>query len=160
MAHSGFRHDFSKLHKFVQGLGDKRVVKIGILGDNVERKAKEADSDVTNAEIGLVHEFGSFTRGIPERSILRMPLHNKQDQVVKGASKGAEKLLAEGNKEQVLRNLGASALAVVDKAFDTRGYGNWPPDSPATVHAKGSSQVLVDRGELRRSISFEVADKQ
>lgn len=159
MGLSSFRADFSKLHKFVHGIEDNHVVKVGVLGEKVERENAEGGSDITNSEIAMVHEFGSITRNIPKRSMLRMPLHEKSAAIISEGSKGSKKLLAEGNSLQVLRNFGAAALAQIYKAFDTRGFGSWAPDEPGTVHAKGSSQVLVDRGELRRSLSFDVAEK-
>jgi len=44
----------------------------------------------------------------------------------------------------------------VKGAFLTRGYGEWLDITDATKEAKGSSQVLIDTGTLRNSISYVV----
>lgn len=38
-------------------------------------------------------------------------------------------------------------------AFDTGGFGQWAPLSPATLRAKGGGRILVDTGALRSSLT-------
>jgi hypothetical protein len=42
------------------------------------------------------------------------------------------------------------------EAFVTRGFGQWPDISQSTKEAKGSSQILIDTGTLRNSITYVV----
>lgn len=44
--------------------------------------------------------------------------------------------------------------AVVDR-IDSRGDGEWPPNSPATIARKGSDAPMIDTGQLRSSIRPE-----
>lgn len=89
------RINFKALDEFMKDLDRKYSIKVGIIGE----KAREIhpDSDLTNAELGAVHEFGAtinvtkkmrnylhsqglhlkkdtITIIIPTRSFLRMPL--------------------------------------------------------------------------------------
>ena len=52
--------------------------------------------------------------------------------------------------------IGTVAVNISKGAFTTRGYGEWPDITQATKDAKGSSQVLIDTGILRGSITYVV----
>ena len=169
-------YNLDKLHKFVKGIGQNMVVKVGILGD---KNARPTGAE-TNASIGLVHEMGSFKRHIPQRSFLRMPLFEKSAEIIKEASIGADKLLAEGNKLKLMERLGAACVGQIDEAFATKGFGEWTgkkANKKATIRAKlrrggfkgakleaamkmkDNDSPLIDTGELRRSISSKVEVK-
>ena len=53
---------------------------------------------------------------------------------------------------QLMRRLGDVGLEDIDKRFMTRGYGTWPPLSPATVARKGNDFVLIDTGAMFQSV--------
>ena len=52
--------------------------------------------------------------------------------------------------------LGASCVDAIQEAFDTHGFGEWQPNAPSTIKAKGSSSPLIDTGALRGKIVAEV----
>ena len=150
------KNDFTALNRFVRGLtGPAYIVKIGIMGE----KSARTKGAVTNAELGLVHELGSFKRGIPPRSFLRMPLHQKQNDILEEARQGMDKKLEKGDMVGVLKGLGVACENAVQDAFGSRGFGTWAPDKPATVARKGSDAPLIDRGELRKAITSKVERK-
>lgn len=88
------QYDFGKLKKVIKQMNESYVARVGIIG--AEAQAKHSDTDLTNAELGAIHEFGATInvtkkmRGfffkkygiqkskkpvvIPARSFLRMPL--------------------------------------------------------------------------------------
>lgn len=37
--------------------------------------------------------------------------------------------------------------------------GNWKPNEPGTIRAKGSSQPLIDSGDMRKYVAYEVREK-
>ncbi len=146
------KYDLDPLHKFVKGMNDKHRVRVGIFGGkNGRQKGAE-----TNASLGAIHEFGSISGGIPARSFLRMPIHNKKTEILKDASVGAGALLAQGNSLGVLKRLGIACENAVQMAFESRGFGTWKADALATVRRKRSSAPLIDTGQLRRSITSKV----
>lgn len=142
--------DFSKLEKFKQQL-ENRQVDIGILGNNQVR----GTSNLTNAIIGLEHEFGSITKKIPSRSFLRMPLFDKLNMdLIK--SSNITKYIMEGKLEIFLKMLGVLGENIVQTAFETSGFGKWKPLSIITILKKKSSKILIDTAQLRKSITSRI----
>lgn len=151
--------EWKKLLNCIKALKDGFPgVKVGILGDNIERQ----DGELNNAEIGFANEFGKMTGypKIPARSFIRMPLQTKLNDKIKEKKSlsGAEleKAMAEGKLEEFARKVGIVAEEVIQEAFSTNGFGQWAPNAPMTVELKGSSSPLIDTGQLRRSISSKV----
>lgn len=170
------KYDFTGLSNFVRLMdtSGQLVVKVGIFGNKnargitAEKKAgqtglrkviKGSKSTLTNAELGLIHELGSFARGIPRRSFLRMPISTKSKEILADAFKGAPELLAKGNIRGILARLGIACEKWIQIAFGTRGFGSWAPDRLATAIRKGSGEPLIDTAQLRRSIASQVGTK-
>ena len=141
-------------------------VKVGVLGGN-------HINGTSLASIAMLHEFGTQSRrtftykgkkikisGLPTRSFLRVPLKTK----VKTLSKMDEvdKLmmlegLKTGHVHFPVYRLGVKGVAIVQKAFDTRGYGQWPANiNEEYISLKGSDTPLIDTGILRNAIASEV----
>lgn len=146
----------------------KARVHVGVLRDHNARTA----GDSNNATIGLVHEFGSPTKNIPERSWLRMPLIVKLPDVI--AQAGPEfwrKLILEKGILKGLKGLGIAAEDSIQQAFETGGFGKWVPwskrygrkrelevralfgDIVGPVHP---GSLLIQTGELRQSVTSRV----
>lgn len=171
------KSDFNKLDAFIKGLKSGMVVDVGILGNKTARADLKAPVPhgtpgairvkgrsyaavktqyQTNAEIGFRHEFG---KGVPMRSFLRMPIFQYSEQILAGVKKaGALKKLAAGKMIQVLADIGIGCEAVILQAFESGGWGSWKANKPSTVRRKGSSQPLIDTGQLRRSIASAVVN--
>lgn len=163
--------NIDKLEEIRSALKSKYVTQVGILGNKTSRmqavttkagyhkKGKQA-SPMTNAEIGLIHEKGSFSRNIPRRSFLLMPLQQK--------AIGLNKLRAflwknftsgKINLKKAYALLGIGAENVIQKAFQTGGFGKWPDISQVTKDRKKSSAILIDTAQLRRAVSSRVVPR-
>lgn len=155
---SKVEYDFSKLNDFIKAVSDKSIVKVGILGSKTNRNDKDGK---TNAEIGAMHEFGSELNNILRRSFLRMPMHNRAEQIVNEAGKDAMELFVKGNPKQVLNNLGVACLGAIHDAFKTRGFGTWQALKRATIRQKiqHNPDPLINTRQLERSITFKVEEK-
>ena len=106
------------------------------------------------ATIGARHEYGA---GVPRRSFLRVPFTTKKDELTKVIAKQFADVFERGKSaEQALGLIGTVAVNISKGAFTSRGYGEWPDITQATKDAKGSSQVLIDTGILRGSITYVV----
>jgi hypothetical protein len=133
-------------------------VKVGILGDKNARRGEEQG----NAEIGYRNEFGSFTGKvkIPKRSFIIMPLKTRLAKELKKAKtlqgKAFENAVKTGTTDQFFKKIGVVAEKVIQDAFKTRGFGQWPENAPATIALKGSDSPLIDTAQLRKSITSEV----
>ncbi|WP_155826598.1 hypothetical protein [Laribacter hongkongensis] len=109
-----------------------------------------------NADVAIIHEMGVPERGIPERSFLRKTMLEKHQNHQELAAKVMRKVLA-GDMvvEHALELIGIAAAGDVQETIER---GDFAPLSPATIHRKGSSKALIDKGELRQSITSEVRD--
>ena len=57
--------------------------------------------------------------------------------------------------EKRLKATGMKAQNVV-RAWFVNPKNNWPPNSPATIAAKGSDRPLIDTAEMRKSITYVI----
>ena len=139
---------------------DKASVKIGVLGPNAESKPE--GSKISVAEIAAIHEFG--LGGMPERSFLRSYFDaNMADLLDKtkklmarviSAAVHSGKALPEGTQRQILATIGEYAKAKIQERIANNEIK--PPTSEKTNARKGSSVTLIDSGQLRSSVSYEV----
>ena len=127
-------------------------VAVGLPSEEVGGKVYSDGQTV--AQIGAQHESGA---GVPRRSFLRTPFDIKKDDLDRAIAKQFEDVFKRGkNADKALGLIGTVAVNVVKGAFLTRGYGEWPDITEDTKDAKGSSQVLIDTGTLRNSITYVV----
>jgi len=145
------KFDIGKLNKFAMALKKKYVSKVGILTDTARKDG------FGNVQLGAVHEFGSYSRNIPARSFLRVPLMGHGKDIIKDCADVALQAFVDGDPKKAYKVLGIAGEAVVQKAFETSGDGKWPGLKPATIARKGSSMPLIDTGSLRRSVTSAVA---
>lgn len=123
-------------------------VDVGILAG----EGKHEDSDLTVAQVGFFHEFGTVL--VPERSFIRSTINGKAKEIKKVAAAQYKKVLnGKITNEQGLGILGAFTAGLIQETFTSN---NWVPNSEATQRIKGSSTPLIDTGQLRQSISFKV----
>lgn len=162
MENKEIKLDFKNLDRIKKLLEatNTKYIKVGILSSTNARQ----DSELNNAEIGFIQEFGRMENPhIPARSFLRMPLREhlqkKLEKSKAFSEKSIEKAIQDGNAEYLVKQLGALAEQIILEAFETSGDGKWAPNAPYTIAMKGSSKPLIDTGELRKSITSKVVKK-
>ena len=149
---SEIKFDDSGLNKLIKSVvnDSNTSVKVGIIG---EKAGSRDDGEMSNAEIGFIHEFGNKTH--PMRSFLRFPILLKlKDKIEKNSvSKDGEI-----NFKFTMYQIGLLAESVIDEAFETRGFGLWKPSQKHHgIDEMGEFRsTLVDTSQLRDSISSEV----
>ncbi|MGP2977758.1 hypothetical protein ACTVLL_11495 [Serratia nevei] len=106
--------------------------------------------------IGAVQEFGSADGRVPERSFLRVPLRQNQDNIKKGFAALSRKVVkGEISAFQMLDQMGARAVGYCQEAIET---GISPANAPSTIKRKGSATPLIDKGILKNKITHVVED--
>lgn len=144
---------YDRIKKQLFRRGTSRLV-VGIL-------APEGQKDrggVTNAQLGAIHEFGAPRANIPERSFLRRTFDERQAEYERSLRSAIGKVVDRGGSLRLaLERLGARAAADVQ---NTIARGIPPPNAPRTVAKKGSSTPLIDTGQLRQSISYDVEERR
>lgn len=145
------------LEDFRRQIGDLYITRVGILGSHATRPSA---SGINNAELGLIQMFGSITKRIPPRDFLVMPIEMKKRELVKALGGAASReAFAKGDFKRIFDIMGVVAVGFIDEAFATGGFGMWAPNKPATIARKGSSAPLIDKAELRKSVSSDVVSK-
>lgn len=108
------------------------------------------------AEKAALNELGFVTaqgKVVPARSTIRNSIEH-----VDVFSKGAEKLkdFTPETARAAINEVGDSAVKAIEDSFSNKGYGTWKDNAPWTIRVKGRNDPMVDTGELRDSISYEV----
>ena len=109
------------------------------------------------ATLLALHVLGAPSRGIPQRDPLRPPLIANAQRYSDLLALGLKNALSDGTDPKlVYEKIGIVATNDVKDYFIT---GNFKALSEKTIKAKGSSKPLIDSGEMRNSISYEVRNK-
>lgn len=115
------------------------------------------EGGINMATLLALHVLGAPSRGIPQRDPLRPPLIANAQRYSDLLAIGLKNALANGTDPKlVYEKIGIVAANDVKDYFIT---GNFKALSEKTIKAKGSSKPLLDTGELRNSISYEVRNK-
>jgi phage gpG-like protein len=139
----------------VQGL----LERIAELGEpkvyiGIPSSANPRQGAANNATIAAVHELGAPSRGIPARPFLIPTMQNNADKYTTLMAQGFRNALQDKEKAaEVYEKIGLVASS------DVKDYivsGQFVPLKESTIDRKGSSKPLIDSGELRNSISYEV----
>lgn len=175
-----------KMKKIAKMLSKNYSVKIGILAENNKPISENmdlagigavqeygADIKITPKMAAYLHfkakELGlpqKQSKGdgyvhIPARSWLYEPIKNPEFRKLIYEFIGDEELFQEYADKDIMKQLanliGEAGLLQIQRAFDNSGInGEWAQNSPLTVAKKGSSKPLIDNGDLRGSITYEV----
>lgn len=142
--------DFSRLENLLKDLGVDHSVDVGVFKD-----AKTPDGESV-AQYGAANEFGVIEKRIPERSFIRMPLEEKQDDIAEYVDGRAQEHLEGGEVSAIFEDIGIAAQSKIQEAFDTEGFGTWAPNAEITIALKKSDTPLIDKGLLRKAVTYEV----
>lgn len=133
-------------------------------------------SDLTNAEIGYIHEKGSPARNIPARPFLEPGVRAAQEQIEKQL-RAAGAAALEGNSAGVKSCLEKAGLIAQNSVRAQFVDNDWAPlaestlnrrpvtardgDGKPTKHGKsrqerGAINPLLDKGELRKAVTYVV----
>lgn len=127
-------------------------VKVGVLASTPPR---ESEDDPSMVVVATANEFG--TDRIPERSFIRSTVESRKadiDQLL--AAVGERVAGLKLTPERGMEIVGQRVRDMIRKRIvdlDT------PPNAPITIERKGSSNPLIDTGQLRQAISYEVVGK-
>lgn len=147
--------DFSGLEKLVAKLKEKHFVEVGYF--------KEAKAPDGSSVAGYMapNEFGAIIgkKKIPKRSSIRMPLQVKSKKIQNYVYLKAKKHLEAGDILAIFEDIGIAAESVIQEAFDTRGFGTWPPNAEMTIALKGSDAPLIDKGLARKAVTYRTDKK-
>lgn len=125
-------------------------IEIGVLGEG-KGGAEHKDSEVTVVDIANFHEFG--TSRAPERSFIRASFDiNKSDYMNRTEKLLGSVMSLETSPDIMYETLGQYIVGQTQEYLTNLSS---PPNSPITIMLKGSSNPLIDKGQLRSSIEWK-----
>ena len=135
-----------EIEKLAKSLKGPNKVKVGL-----PKGSNDYPDGTSVIMVGAVHEFGSPSRGVPERSYLRTTIVENRKKY-KAMFKKLGKQIVDGKitTKKALGLLGQKVQDDVKQKIETI-------DSPPLVSRDGNP--LIDTGHLRRSIIFEVGEE-
>lgn len=143
---------FDKYKKAIEELNSNQI-RVGMF-------AKVGDKVLTKA---IVNEFGTTKAGknnnivIPERSFIRST-YNKQYKKVGERFNQIFVSISKGNYN-IIPKLKLIGLEQETETKKTITDMKTPANAPSTIAKKGSSNPLIDTGEMRSKVSHEVKNK-
>lgn len=147
---------FAQWLSAVREIGRSEVA-IGLL--SAKAAASHGDG-VTNVDVGTWMEFGTLTPDgrvhVPARPFLRSTLDTRKPKILQfAATRIRRSLQGKATPATALGEIGAFVVGQVQ----TRIASNDPPFTAladSTTERKGSTKPLIDSGQLRSSITYEV----
>lgn len=127
----------------------KKTLAVGVLPS----AGKDKDTGADLVDIATWNEYG--TSRIPERPFMRIAESKNSESWLKLAEGVAEKIV-EGkfSEEQGMELIGNRMVGDIQKVIGDKSQ--LAPNAPSTIKRKKSDAPLIDTGNLRQSISFEV----
>lgn len=142
-----------KFLKELQELSQMQV-RVGFQrGKKHKGKGKRAGADLV--DIALYNELGTDT--IPSRPFLAQTV-DQQGETIKQASAELIVQVVEGKMKgkQALKNIGVLVKGAVQQQMVE---GEFVPNAPSTIQRKGSDKPLIDTGQLRQGVSYQICRK-
>lgn len=132
-----------RIKKLLKDLADDEVVRVGF--------PKGTSSMVLNKAVW--NEFGT-SRGIPERPFMRNAINNNKDVYARLIKNWARDIIrGEITMEMALNRLGLKAVGDIQKEIVALRS---PPNAPSTIEKKGSSNPLINTGEMRQKVTHKL----
>jgi len=122
-----------------------RQVEVGFPGEKVEGGIIER---------AIYNEFG--TERIPERPFFRNAVRQNRTKYREGMKIAARKLLAgQETLRGALSKLGIMAQGDIQEEITNLRD---PPNTESTIERKGSSNPLIDTGEMRQAVTWRIRE--
>lgn len=142
------------------------VVTIGVHGDSPSYVRGQGEP-ATGPQVAAFNEFGTLDMygisepnngrvGVPERSFIRSTVDAQQSKYRKVIEVlFRQVLMGEQSKRKALGIIGAAVKADIQQKIVTLRD---PPNAERTIEAKGSSNPLINDGQLKNSITWRVRE--
>lgn len=110
--------------------------------------------DPEKAKIAAYNEYGTST--IPARPFLTTALAENRGEITKKTREVFVGAIKGGDLNSLSEGLGEDLAEMVKNSIQN---GGWAPNAPSTIAKKGSSQPLIDTGEMMESVSYRITKR-
>ena len=106
-----------------------------------------------------IQSHGSPLWQSPPRPVLEPAIENDKEEIA-GYLKQAIKFALDGDNENSQKQLEQAGQEGqnASRAWFTNSENGWAPNSPETIERKGSSNPLINTGEMRKAITYIVKE--
>lgn len=148
-----------RIMRDLRALKDRPYVKVGVLAASGNHSNEDGTkSDMSVADIATVHEYGSSDGRVPERSFIRTTMDENEAALLALTARVKKDVILNGAPVlAALSKIGVIIRGLIQKKIAS-GDSDWPELAQSTIDAKGSSKPLIDTGQLRQSINYEVVE--
>ncbi len=123
-----------------------------------EMQEEVEQSSYSHAYEMYVHEHGSPLWHSPPRPVLEPAIENSKELIAEQLKKAMQVALDGKDPLSQLQKAGMLGQNAARDWF-TNPKNGWEPNSPLTIKLKGSSNPLIDTGEMRKAITYVVKEK-
>ena len=141
---------------------DKNQVLVGVPAANASRQA-EKGSEISNAAIGYISQFGSPPQNIPARPWLDVGVKDVQNGITQQFQKAGEAAL-DGKSDVALKRFHAAGIIAVS-GVKARINSNIPPPLAASTLASrrrrghSGTRTLIETAQFRNSVTHILREK-
>lgn len=137
--------DDRRLRALLRAVDRLPSVRVGVLDSSPSR-----DGGPSNAQIGAWHELGA---GVPRRSWLRDYVNPRASEIRSDLKKAVRAAAAGDDPNIAFGRIGAKHVGGIQSRISNRIP---PPLAQSTVEQKGSNVPLIDTGQFRTSITWDL----
>jgi phage gpG-like protein len=150
---------WSKILKAIGKLEKGRASSVGFQGNEAELQAPD-HGDMTNVELGAIHEFGTTDGRIPERPMIRATFDKKQKEYETEMKRINKKVTAGESVEDDLLLLGEQFRGDIIEAIKGNEFEDWADSTKAQKEREGreGGVPLWVTGQLMNALTAVVVD--
>ncbi len=145
---TGANEAIEAINKAINDFITDEFVTVGIH----EEAGTHDETGINNAQLGAIQEFGTDNGRIPPRPWLVPGVNSGNEEYLKIITDAAEKQQPLSGALEQVGVVAASKVQIYMTELKT------PPNAPSTIKKKGSSNPLIDTGELRSSVTYKVTN--
>jgi len=126
-----------------------------VMRDEMNPRVESSEMTYSKAYELWIQTHGSPLWRSPPRPVLEPAIEHNKEAIAKQLGRVSEVALDGGDPEVELHRAGMLGQKFAHDWF-TDPANNWAPNSPITEEKKGSDRPMIDKGELRKAITYVV----
>jgi len=126
-----------------------------VMRDQMNPRVESGEMTYSKAYELWIQTHGSPLWRSPPRPVLEPAMEHNKEAIAQQLRRVSEVALDGGDPEPELHRAGLMGQNFA-RGWFTDPANNWAPNSPITEERKGSDRPLIDKGELRKAITYVV----
>ncbi|WP_289141546.1 hypothetical protein [uncultured Brevibacillus sp.] len=126
-----------------------------VMRDEMNPRVESGEMTYSKAYELWIQTHGSPLWRSPPRPVLEPAMEHNKEAIAQQLRRVSEVALDGGDPEPELHRAGLMGQNFA-RGWFTDPANNWAPNSPITEERKGSDRPLIDKGELRKAITYVV----